>query len=113
MTTNIEKTTKRSKTTRVAAATVSAGLLLALATGGLWSDSGDAGTGQGAAPAPQTEQPMGNDSPKDYSSEPVVRAHPRGLPRRRSRDRRDPSRPRSRVPAGTTMRREYGDVAAD
>lgn len=113
MMTNIEETTRRSKTTRVAAATVSAGLLLALATGGLWSDSGDVGTGQGAEPAAQTEQPMGNDSPKDYSGEPVVRAHPRGLPRRRSRDRRDPRQPQSRVPAGTTTRREYGDATAD
>ena len=83
MTTNIEKTTQRTKTMRVAAATISAGLLLALATGGLWSDSGDAGTGQGAEPAAQTEQPKDNDSTKDYSGEPVVRAHPRGLPRMR------------------------------
>lgn len=83
METNTENTTRQSKTTMVATMVVSAGLLLALATGGLRSDPGATGTGQGAAPATQTEQSKGNDSPKGYSGEPVVRAHPRGLPRRK------------------------------
>lgn len=70
----------------MAVAVVSAGLLLTLVAGGFGSYVEAAGTEQNTG---RTERSERRDTPTDHQSTPVVRPHPRGLPRRGANVRRD------------------------
>jgi hypothetical protein len=81
-----KRATQAGKTTAVAVAIVSVGLLLTLLVGGFGSDLGAAGTEQNAG---RTERPKSGDTPTDRQSTYTVRPHPRGLPRRGAQVRRN------------------------
>lgn len=79
MKTAAKRATQAGRTTAVAVAIVSAGLLLTLMAGGFGSYVGATGTEQNTG---RTEHSERQDTPKDHQSTPAVRPHPRGLPRR-------------------------------
>lgn len=80
---------KGEKRKKVMVSVLVAALLAALLTGGPWSGAEAAQPGRGAQVTPSTEQHESKGASMDHQSTPVVRPHPRGLPRAGAPDRRN------------------------
>ena len=64
-------------------------LVMVLSAGGSFSGTKAAGVGQGTEVTPEPTEHEDKGAPTNHQSTYVVRPHPRGLPRRGARGRRD------------------------
>ena len=86
----VARNERRKKLRKVAiSALVAALLVMVLSAGGFFSGTKAAGAGQAAVVTPQPTEHEDKGAPTNHKSMYVVRPHPRGLPRKGARGRRD------------------------